>query len=60
MASEGATLVAGYMNTNAEKDLSNMVKQNIITYKWINSGSRVLYDVTKPTLKTHIGQIMSK
>ena len=29
---EGATEVAGHMNTTAEKDSNNIVKQNIVTY----------------------------
>ena len=33
MVSEGATLVAGHMNTHTEKYLSNIVKQNIETSK---------------------------
>ena len=60
MESEGTTLVAGHMNTNAEKDLNNKVKQNIVTSKRSKSSSRVLYDVTKPTVKTHRGQRISK
>ena len=57
---EGSTKISGHMNTDAEKDLSNIVKQNIETSKRRKSSSRVLYDVTKPTLKTHIGHRMSK
>ena len=57
---EGASLEAGHKNTNADKDLINIVKQNIVTSKRSKSSSRVLYDVTKPTVKTHIGQRMSK
>ena len=48
------------MNTNAEKDLSNIVKQNDETPKRRKSSSRILYDVTEPTVKTHIGQRMSQ
>ena len=42
------------MNTDAEKDLNNTVNKNIETSKKGKSSSRVLYDVTQPTVKTHI------
>ena len=58
--SEGASIDAGHMNTNAEKDLSNIVKQNIVTSKRSKSSSHVLYDIKKPTMKTDIRQRMSK
>ena len=54
MLSKRETEVADHGNTDAETDLSNIVKQNIVTSKRRELVSRVLYDVTKSTVKTHI------
>ena len=59
-ATEGATGIACHVKIDAEKDLSNIVKQNIETSKRRKSSARVLYDIRKPTVKTHIGKILSK
>ena len=42
---EGATSVAVQVNKNVDNDLSNIVKQNIVTSKRIKSTTHVLYDV---------------
>ena len=57
---EGSTLVPGKVKISSEKDLSNIVKQNIVTSKRRKSTSRFLYDMRKPTVKIHIGQRLSK
>ena len=55
IATEGATEVAAIIDRCADEDLNNIVSQNILPKKR-KSRSKMIYDVTKPTIKRHKNQ----